>query len=527
MARSKQGGAWGFLRGKVGGMSYSILGADKSGSGKKEQIIRSLPESVKNPQTAGQTMQRMKLAPAQKFYKAFSELLSNAFQGIAYGDASRRYFMALAMKTEGPYVEKGVDRFIPAAYVFSQGSLPSVGIEPFEGGATVITLANEVAEGKTTITNAEFAELLGVGEDYQLTVAVVNNVNGVFIPSYIPFDKRLQIKDLPEGTLAIAEGKVTINPAALGLDMSAMVACCVVLSVQDASGAWLRSTQEMIISNELRSSLYGPDALEKAIYSFQSDNTVNTVNSAWYYNLGLAQAWNGKLITVTMDLNQDGEADNKNVVMGIQQIDGRIVRTVFATSTDDDGLIIFIEDNKVTTSPVATVSEFKGLHYGSGEYNNIEQWQDSYAAQLNVDAGGGSGNTFSMNVVHYDESAQEYGASEESFVAIERASDAENAPFVAVKDDGTKVYLINTNTTSWGYNMSIIKKTTSLNDKPVNAFSGSIKLNNETHKLSNGDAKFIPFDYTNQSDEEFSQDAMDNWAEMVRKGFTLTIFLYN
>ena len=526
MARSKQGGAWGFLRGKVGSMSYSILGADKSGSGKKEQIIRSLPESVKNPQTASQTMQRMKLAPAQKFYKAFSELLSNAFQGIAYGDASRRYFMALAMKAEGPYVQKGVDRFIPAAYAFSQGSLPSVGIEPFKGGATVITLANEVAEGKTTITNAEFAELLGVGEDYQLTVAVVNNVNGVFIPSYIPFDKRLQIKDLPEGTLAIAEGKVTINPAALGLDMSAMVACCVVLSVQDASGAWLRSTQEMIISNELRSSLYGPDALENAIYSFQSDNTVNTVNSAWYYNLGLAQAWNGKLITVTMDLNQDGLADNKNVVMGIQQIDGRIVRTVFATSTDDEGLIIFIEDNKVTTSPVATVSEFKGLHYGSGEYNNIEQWQDSYAAQLNVDAGGGSGKTFSMNVVHYNETDKAYGVDEENFVAIERDSEAENAPFVAVKADGTKVYLINTNATSWGWNKPVIKKTTGVNDNPKNAFGKTPSLNNETHKLSNGDANFIPFDYTDASDEAFMQDAMDNWAVMQANGFTLSIFLY-
>lgn len=390
MARSKQGGAWGFLRGKVGGVSYSILGADKSGSGRKEQVVRSLPESVKNPQTAGQTMQRMKLAPAQKFYSAFSELLSNAFQGIAYGDASRRYFMALAMSAEGPYVQRGVDRFIPAAYPFSQGSLPSVGIEPFEGGATVITLANEVAEGKTTITNAEFAELLGVGEDYQLTVAVVNNVNGVFIPSYIPFDNRLQIADLPEGTLAIADGKVTINPAALGLDMSAMVACCVVLSVQDASGAWLRSTQEMIISNELRRSLYGPDALENAIYSYQSGNTVNGVNSAWYYNLGLSQAWNGKLITVIMDLNNESLADNKNVVMGIQQIDGRIIRTVFATSTDDEGLIIFIENGRVTTSPVATVAQFKELHQGAGEYNNIEQWQDSYAAQLNVETGGGN-----------------------------------------------------------------------------------------------------------------------------------------
>lgn len=527
MARSKQGGAWGFLRGKVGGMSYSILSADKSGSGKKEQIIRSLPETVKNPQTAGQTMQRMKLAPAQKFYKAFSELLSNAFQGIAYGDASRRYFMALAMSEEGPYVQKSVDRFIPAAYPFSQGSLPSVGIEPFAGGATVITLANEVAEGTTTITNAEFAELLGVSETYQLTVAVVNNVNGVFIPSYIPFDNRLQIADLPEGTLAIADGKVTLNPAALGLDMSAMVACCVVLSVQDASGAWLRSTQEMIISNELRSSLYGPDALESAIYSYQSGTTVNSVNSAWYYNLGLSQAWNGKLITVTMDLNNESLADNKKVVMGIQQIDGRIVRTVFATSTDDNGLIIFIEDNKVTTSPVATVAQFKELHQGAAEYNNIEQWQDSYAAQLNVDAGGGSGAAISLNVAHYDEAAKAWGVSEESFVAIERASEAVNAPFVAVKADGTKVYLICTSSNSWGYNSPVIKKTTGPNDNPINAFGDTPTLNNETHKLSNGDANFIPFSYTDDSDEQLSTDAMDNWAVMQTNGFTLAIFLYH
>lgn len=382
MAKSKQGGAFGFLRGKVGGVTYSVLSGEASGTGKKEQIVRSLPESVKNPQTAGQTMQRMKLSPAQKFYSAFSELLSNAFEGISYGDASRRYFMALAMKSEGPYVQKGVDRFLPAAYIFSQGSLPSIGIEPFEGGATKIILANTVEEGTTTITNAEFAELLGVDEGYQLTVAVVNNVNGVFIPSYISFDNRVTIADLPEGTLSIEDEHVAISPSALGLDMSAMVACCVVLSVQDASGQWLRSTQEMVISNELRNSLYGPDALEAAIYSYQSGNTVNSVNSAWYYNLGLAQAWGGKLITVVMDMNEEGLLDDKNVVMGIKQIDGRVKRTIFATATTDDGLVIYVENGRITTNENGTVSQFRGLHMA--EYNEVEQWYDSYAAQLNV-----------------------------------------------------------------------------------------------------------------------------------------------
>lgn len=385
MAKSKQGGAFGFLRGKVGGVTYSVLSGETSGTGKKEQIVRSLPESVKNPQTAGQTMQRMKLSPAQKFYSAFSELLSNAFEGISYGDASRRYFMAQAMRAEGPYVQKGVDRFLPAAYIFSQGSLPSVGIEPFEGGAAKIVLANTVEEGTTTITNAEFAELLGVDEGYQLTLAVVNNVNGVFIPSYITFDKRVKIADLPEGTLSIEDGHVAISPSALGLDMSAMVACCVVLSVQDATGQWLRSTQEMVISNELRNSLYGPDALEAAIYSYQSGTTVNSVNSAWYYNLGLAQAWGGKLITVVMDMNEEGLLDDKNVVMGIKQIDGRVKRTIFATATTDEGLVIYVENGRIMTNENGTVSQFRGLHLT--EYNEIEQWQDSYAAQLNVQTG--------------------------------------------------------------------------------------------------------------------------------------------
>lgn len=382
MAKSKQGGAFGFLRGKVGGVTYSVLSGEASGTGKKEQIVRSLPESVKNPQTVGQTMQRMKLSPAQKFYSAFSELLSNAFEGISYGDASRRYFMALAMKSEGPYVQKGVDRFLPAAYIFSQGSLPSIGIEPFEGGATKIILANTVEEGTTTITNAEFAALLGVDEGYQLTLAVVNNVNGVFIPSYISFDNRVTIADLPEGTLSIEDGHVAISPSALGLDMSAMVACCVVLSVQDASGQWLRSTQEMVISNELRTSLYGPDALEAAIYSYQSGSSVNSVNSAWYYNLGLAQAWGGKLITVVMDMNEEGLLDDKNVVMGIKQIDGRVKRTIFATATTDDGLVIYVENGRIMTNENGTVSQFRGLHMA--EYNEVEQWYDSYAAQLNV-----------------------------------------------------------------------------------------------------------------------------------------------
>ena len=378
MARSKTGGAFGFLRGKIGSMSYSVISGKNSASGKTEQGVRPIPENIANPQTVGQTMQRMKLAPAQKFYKAFAQLLSNAFQGIAYGDASRRYFMSKCMSVEGPYIQRGVDRFIPAAYPFSEGSLPSVGINPFSGGAKVITLA--VTTDAATVTNEVLAQALGIGLDYQITVAVVNNINGIFIPSFIPYDRRLLISALPENTLGKdSENHITFNPAALGLDMSAMVACCVVISTQDASGAWLRSTQEMVISNELRNSLYSADALEAAIYSYQDGvNAVNAINSEWYYNLGMSQAWGGKLTSSELVVNQEGEPGTAQVVIGLKQLDGRITRTVFATSTEPEGLIICVGKNGTTTYPAATVSEFQGFNIGY----TVELWKESYAAQL-------------------------------------------------------------------------------------------------------------------------------------------------
>lgn len=381
MGKSKQGGVFGYLRGKVGSVSYSVKSAKQSASGKTEQIVRALPESVTNPQTVGQTMQRMKLAPAQKFYNAFSELLSNAFQGVAYGDASRRYFMAKAMSQDGPYVQRGVDRFIPAGYIFSEGSLPSVGIEPFSGGATKITLG--VTTEEATVTPAVFAAALGVGADYQISIAVVNNVNGIFVPSYISYSDRLTIADLPAEALGKdASGHITIDPAALGIDMSAMVACCVVLSTQDASGSWLRSPQTMIISNELRASLYGADALEAAIYSYQDGtNTVNSINSEWYYNLGMSQPWGGKLTTTIFQVTEEG--DEAEVVLGLKQLDGRITRTIFATSLDDEGLIILVKDNKISTMIGATVGFFKSAYEAIEQGSlTIELWQDSYAAQM-------------------------------------------------------------------------------------------------------------------------------------------------
>lgn len=355
MGKSNKGGVFGFIRGRVGSVSYSITSAKNSKSGKKEQVIRALPESVSNPQTMGQVMQRMKLSPAQKFYAAFADLLSNAFEGVAYGEASRRYFISKAMSATGPYIEKGVDRFIPAQYLFSEGTLPSVGIEAFSGGASVITLSATTSAAADAITPAIFAAALNVSPDTQITIVVVNNVNGVFTPSYIGYDQRVKIEDLNTSIFGKdAENHITLNPAAVNLDASAIVACCVVLSKQDASGNWLRSTQTMVISNELIASLYGSEALQRATLSYQNGQTANSINSEWYYNLGMSQAFNGAVhLGAVNSIAAENNGRPYLVLMGDQQIDGVVITTLFTVDGTASTQLIGIRGSEAVLQTLA------------------------------------------------------------------------------------------------------------------------------------------------------------------------------
>lgn len=451
MATSKQGGVFGFIRGKVGSVSYSVLSSKTSSSGKREQVVRSLPQSVSNPQTMGQVMQRMKLAPAQKFYAAFADLLSNAFEGVAYGEASRRYFISKAMSATGPYIEKGVDRFIPAQYIFSEGTLPSVGIEAFSGGASVITLSATTSAAADAITPAIFAAALNVSPDTQITIVVVNNVNGVFTPSYIGYDQRVKIEDLTASIFGKdTENHITLNPAAVNLDASAIVACCVVLSKQDASGNWLRSTQTMVISNELIASLYGSEALQRATLSYQNGQTANSINSEWYYNLGMSQAFNG---TVHLGAVNSIAAENNGrpylVLMGDQQIDGVVITTLFTVDGTASTQLIGISGSEAVLQTLANgdpcIPETNVAGYTNYRY-----------AQYNPTIANQAGYYDGTNAEPVQESFSVVGyvgedASDLTIVGVTYPSAGANTPILMTDSEGNEWAIINDDTTSRAY----------------------------------------------------------------------------
>lgn len=380
MGKSKKGGVFGYLRGKVGGVTYSIMSAANSKSGKKEQIVRALPDSVANPQTISQVIQRMKSSPAHRFYAALSELLSNAFEGVKYGNASRLHFLSLAMKMNGPYIQKSVDRFIPAVYPFTRGSLPSIGILAFDGGAT--KFATDV-----DATAETFAAGLGVSDDTQFTLCIVRNNAGLFTPEYIPFETRMKLSEIPAGGIIKEDSTWKIVPSAFGFDDTNIVAIAVAISQQDASGSWLRSEQDMVISNQLEAQLYSQAAMNAAIASYQDGAAANSVNSAWYYNLGLNQAFNGQVVPMVLNIN----GNSVRVLMGITQVAGRPQYTIFATSAATTGNIIEVNGRNCVASET-TVADL----IAAGITYPVAQYSEAIAIQ-----GGLNNEVVTLPVVYY------------------------------------------------------------------------------------------------------------------------------
>lgn len=395
MGRSVKGGVYGFLRGKVGSVSYSIMKAKQSSSGKKEQIVRILPDSVDNPNTIGQVMQRMKVAPAQKFYAALSTILSNSWQGVTYGEKSRQYFLAQAMKMQGgPYIPKGTDRFIPGEYPISEGELNSVPVLRFSPDTSAYIHLNINIDGSTGLTPETLAAALGVSPDTQITIIVINNDNGVFVPHFAGWNERITIADLPSDALVSREyslgGNVAINPAPLGgLGLiENVVAVGVILSHQDASGNWLRSTQSLVLSNQMYADLYSEDALNAAIASYRDTTNPNSLGSEWYLNLGLNQAFNGRVYAEQPIATVESGWGYKIIMGETIEDDPRfpgafqVHQLPFVTSLANDGLVMILSNGVATTDSTLTVEKYMTDFGITGNIaDNFRLWNPAYATQ--------------------------------------------------------------------------------------------------------------------------------------------------
>lgn len=154
-----KGSFLGVKRGKLGdAVGYNVANSSDG----IRQGWRIYQPVVRNPQTDGQMVQRVKLAAVNNLYRDLKEVIRRSMENKKYGDESRRAWlsMALGQAFNGPWISKGftlglpidgvpisVGSIFPIQCVESSGQkmraiLPSDPGEPLPEGSTIGDLSD-------------------------------------------------------------------------------------------------------------------------------------------------------------------------------------------------------------------------------------------------------------------------------------------------------------------------------------------------------------------------------------------------
>lgn len=178
MAKAKSGGTRSFLRGRVGSDVYSI---GKDAKGNKQQIVRSLAESVANPQTLSQMRGRMIMSTIMQAVSSMAAIIDHSFDNVPAGQPNvsefirQNYALVKADIAAHPasgnafglnkYGEKGIKQ---GAYVVAAGSANDLAGATLNGASKTLTIV--LAAGATI---ADLRSALGLGvEDYFTAVCI-------------------------------------------------------------------------------------------------------------------------------------------------------------------------------------------------------------------------------------------------------------------------------------------------------------------------------------------------------------------
>lgn len=121
-----KGTAMGVWRGKKGSSVFYYLRNSKNA---QKQGIRERVYEINNPQTNGQTDQRMKMLPLQRMGATLGTIVRRSWEGVEYGGKTWQKFLSANMGSNStlPFIDKDDDRTIPGDIQVSKGTLEPIG----------------------------------------------------------------------------------------------------------------------------------------------------------------------------------------------------------------------------------------------------------------------------------------------------------------------------------------------------------------------------------------------------------------
>lgn len=254
MAKSKSGGTRTYIRGRVGSDVYSI---GRDGKGKKQQVVRSLAESVANPQTQAQMRGRMIMSTLAQAQAGLRVIIDHSFDNVVGSRAnlaefiSRNYALIKADIAAHPssgnkfglnaYQEKGAKQ---GAYIIADGqaNLPAALVLTKASGVIAITMASDA------ITIGGLKAALGMTTEEYFTLVGISTNGSV---SY----ERFRINPTMADTEAISSGNIadvfaiegnataaiSIASNVISINLAAVAGCCAVIISKKVSGKYIHN----------------------------------------------------------------------------------------------------------------------------------------------------------------------------------------------------------------------------------------------------------------------------------------------
>lgn len=312
-----------------------------------KQVTKERVQSVKNPNTRNQIMQRMKLGPALRVYRVLSEILDHSFEGVPYGAKSRQHFLKLAMKrTDGPFMKKGDTHLPKSAYQIASGSLPPFYptledyiLGNFDNTATLETLSwGDVSK--------ELIAQSGYKDGDELTYVSLED-NPIIVSIIIDTTSNTKLKRMPfieKCSFVCSQGKLysTANGAAI-------------IVSRKENGVWKRSNATIV------STLDSDDSADALVEALNSYGIVSDGSFGSSRILNRGNTFDGVLKLAVVK--------NDEFIIGVKSVGNKVVKGIFTTTGTKDGFLIG-SDRTPTTEKLSSQAELMK------QYPNIWKWNN-------------------------------------------------------------------------------------------------------------------------------------------------------
>lgn len=175
MAKSKTGGSRAYIRGRIGSDVYSI---GKDGKGKKQQVVRSLAESVANPQTTAQMFGRMIMSTISQAVAALRPIIDHSFDNVS----GRQPNISEFTKLNYALIKADVEAHPSEANVFGLAKYQEKGAHP---GRYQVSKGDLVLPAAVTLNSSWVQMLITLPENNVTVGALRTALGGLSVDGYL------------------------------------------------------------------------------------------------------------------------------------------------------------------------------------------------------------------------------------------------------------------------------------------------------------------------------------------------------